>query len=114
MGCKRTLIIIYGISLVIATQLSLVYAGCAITPDANGHVTIPDGVKSIRKGAFYKCTTLISVSIPDSVTHLGNHSFQQSALQSVSIPASVLDIGYGAFAFCNKLQSVRIKVSSTQ
>ena len=35
-GCPS--IVIYGILLVLARQLTLVFAGCAIQPDANGHV----------------------------------------------------------------------------
>ena len=40
-GSGRAGIIIYGILLLLARQLTLVFAGCAIQPDANGHVDIP-------------------------------------------------------------------------
>ena len=70
------------------------YAGCAITPDVNGHVTIPYGIKSIGSAAFYQCSTLKSVSIPDSVTDLGRVAFYQCvALKKLDIPSSVVSIG---------------------
>ncbi len=50
----------------LALQLTRVYAGCAITP-VNGHVDIPDGTTSIGHSAFYGCTSLETLSIPDSV-----------------------------------------------
>ena len=44
------------------------------------------------------CSALQSVTIPDSVTSIGNHAFQScSALQSVTIPDSVTSIGNNAF-----------------
>ncbi len=71
----RTWTIIYGILLVLATQLTLVFAGCAIEPDANGHVDIPSSWASIGNGAFSHCSSLKTVSIPDSVTTIGNAAF---------------------------------------
>ena len=38
-------------------------------------VTIPDSVTSIRWQAFYGCTGLTSITIPDSVTNIGEHAF---------------------------------------
>ena len=55
---------------VIATQLELVHAECAITPDGNGHVDIPSTWTEIDNQAFYQCTSLKSVNIPDSVTFI--------------------------------------------
>ena len=45
-------------------------AACAITPDSNGHVTIT-GV-SVGGEAYKECDTLISVTIGDSVTSIGD------------------------------------------
>ena len=43
-------------------------AECAITPNENGHVTIPDDWTSIGDSAFSYRYTLKSVTTPDSVT----------------------------------------------
>ncbi len=62
-------------------------------------VTIPNSVTSIGDGAFSDCSGLTSVTIPDSVTSIGDYAFSScTGLTSVTIPDSVTSIGDGAFA----------------
>jgi len=74
-------------------------------------VTIPDSVTSIGNRAFEGCS-LHSVTIPDSVTSIGDHAFEGCSLHSVTIPDSVTSIGDRAFKDCS-LQSVTIPESVT-
>jgi hypothetical protein len=61
-------------------------------------ITIPNSVTSIGAGSFNQCSNLASVFIPDSVTSIGAGSFSQcSNLASVFIPDSVVSIGANAF-----------------
>ena len=77
-------------------------------------VTIPDRVTSIGDSAFYGCSGLTSVTIPDSVTSIGDSAFRGcSGLTSVTIPDSVTSIGWGAFIDCSGLTSVTIGNSVT-
>jgi len=77
-------------------------------------VTIPGSVTSIGDGAFGTCTRLASVTIPDSVTSIGDYAFLDCiSLASVSIPSSVTSIGDGAFGSCTSLASVTIPSSVT-
>ena len=77
-------------------------------------VTIPDSVTSIGHIAFRECSSLHSVTIPDSVTSIGGYAFEDcSSLQSVTIPDSVTSIGNYAFSGCESLHSVTIPDSVT-
>ncbi|MDD6061750.1 MAG: leucine-rich repeat domain-containing protein, partial [Oscillospiraceae bacterium] len=72
-------------------------------------VTIPDSVTNIGKWAFGYCTSLTSVTIGDSVTHIGAYAFYKcTSLTSVTIGDSVTSIGNSAFRYCTSLTSVTI------
>ena len=77
-------------------------------------ITIPDSVTTIRKSAFYYCRSLTTITIPDSVTTIGNYAFRWcTSLTSITIPDSVTMIGEMAFRECNSLKSVNIPDSVT-
>ena len=77
-------------------------------------VKIGDSVTSIGNYAFSTCTSLTSVEIGDSVTSIGNGAFTGcSVLTNVEIPDSVTSIGDSVFSGCSKLTSVVIGGSVT-
>ena len=77
-------------------------------------VTIPNSVSSIGSWAFSGCSGLTSVTIPDSVTSIGKSAFSGcSGLTSVTIGNSVTSIGIAAFYNCRGLTSVTIPNSVT-
>ena len=77
-------------------------------------VTIPNSVTSIGYQAFSDCANLTSVTIPNSVTSIGERAFYGcSSLTSVTIPNSVTSIGYEAFYCCTSLTSITIPNSVT-
>lgn len=67
-------------------------------------------VTEIEKNAFYYCTKMISITIPDSVTTIGAGAFYScSSLKEITIPQSVTSIGADAFLHCGNLTAINIK-----
>ncbi|MDY4186623.1 MAG: leucine-rich repeat domain-containing protein, partial [Candidatus Borkfalkiaceae bacterium] len=69
-------------------------------------VTIPDSVTFIGDYAFAYCSGLTSITIPDSVTSIGSWAFGCSGLTSVTIPDNVNSIGSWAFCDCRQLKEI--------
>ena len=72
-------------------------------------IHIPESVTGIGERAFNQCSNLTSVYIPESVTSIGDYTFESCySLTSVHIPEGVTSIGYGAFGDRTSLTSVHI------
>ena len=77
-------------------------------------ITIPDSVTSIGILAFFNCSNLTSITLPDGVTSIGDSAFNGcSSLTSITIPDSVTEIGVSAFSSCTSLTSITILDSVT-
>lgn len=72
-------------------------------------VSIPDSVTSIGNDAFDQCHYLQTVTIPDSVTAMGSSVFAScNSLKNVTLPKGVTSIGSAMFSGCSALTAVDI------
>lgn len=78
-------------------------------------ITIPNSVTGIGGTAFSGCTSLASITIPNSVTKINwSAFFGCTSLVSIIIPNSVTKINHGTFSGCTSLASVTIPKSVTK
>ena len=79
---------------------------------ALAEVVIPNSVTSIGNCAFANCNALSNIAIPDSVTSIGNYAFSSCcSLSDIIIPDSVENVGNGAFQYCSLLECISIPES---
>ena len=77
------------------------YTGEVLIPASVTYEGVEYSVTSISSSAFWGCSLLTSVTIPNSVTSIGVFAFREcSGLASVTIPNSVISIGDDAFQSC--------------
>lgn len=68
-------------------------------------LTLPDGITLIGEKAFLRCTGLTNITIPEGVTFIGMSAFIYCRnLTSITIPAGVTTISSFTFEGCTSLQ----------
>ena len=87
--------------------------------NVSGKVVIPEAiegyeVKWISSYAFSSCKNITEITIPDSVTEIGNSAFSGcTSLAEIVIPDSVTEIGEFAFSGCTALLKVVLSKNMT-
>ena len=60
-------------------------------------VNMQEGVEEIGNNAFYECTKITNIYIPNSVKKIGDYSFRNLKISEIVIPENVESIGNNAF-----------------
>ena len=71
--------------------------------------SLPNSITVLGNGSFNRCTSLTQINIPEGVTSLRQVCFNRcSALESIELPSTVTAIGPSAFQYCTGLTRVSI------
>jgi len=93
--------------LVVPEGVKEIKAGAFYRPKSITKVVIPNSVTSIGEKAFYECSNLVSVEIPNNVTSIGEETFRDcDALTSVVIGDGIKNVPEGTFYGCGSLATV--------
>lgn len=77
-------------------------------------ITIPETVLSIGEYAFYKCSSLEGVAVPSSVTSVGKSAFYGcSSAKEITLPNDIEVINTHTFYDCSSLESIQIPANTT-
>ena len=91
------------------------YEGDIIIPETVVFNTATYRVTSIRQHAFRKCTSLTSITLPDSIATIARGAFNGcSSLTSIVIPDSVTSIEWWAFCGCKSLTDITFQGTIAQ
>ena len=74
-----------------------------ISSKLNGKLDIADGTKEIVRNAFFKCTNVTEILLPDTLEIIRENAFCKCGITSIKIPSSVTIIDSGAFSDCKSL-----------
>ena len=86
-----------------------VYSGNVVIPSTVTYEGVEYSVTSIGDDAFYGCSGLTSITLPEGVTSIGYKVFAYcSALTSITLPEGLTSIGNSAFYYCSSLTSITI------
>ena len=81
--------------------------GYSVYADQIEKLVIGEGITGVGSWAFYESyTKLKSVSLPSTLTEIGNSSFAGSGLTEITFPASLTKVVGWAFSGCTNLKTV--------
>ena len=79
------------------------------------NVVIEDGITAIAdkgenyNGVFQNCSELKSITLPDSLTYIGDYAFANlNNLESIVLPSHLVSLGDDAFYACENLTSITL------
>ena len=103
----------YGVR--VTQQNSSAISGSVVIPSTVTYIGTTYNVTSIGDSAFYGCSGLTSVTIPNSVTSIGKNAFYGCRrLTSITIPNAVTSIGKRAFEGCSSLTTLNFNAINCQ
>ena len=75
-------------------------------------ISVPDSVTFIGDSAFSECSKLSSFKMPGKLISIGNNAFQHCSLLDTDIPEAVVSIGDYAFTGCESIKEINIPMAT--
>lgn len=75
---------------------------------------VPDKVTSIDDFALMDCVSLTNVSLPNSITSIGERAFQSTSISHINLPATLKKIDAFAFIGCDSLSIISFNGSQIE
>ena len=71
-----------------------------------------EGIEYIGDNAFYGCTNLRNINLPDTITYIGKEAFRKdSSLDNIKLPNNLKSLYNLTFDSCNSLKSLELSES---
>lgn len=70
------------------------------------NVDLPNSIRTIEYCAFYGCTSLFKITLPEGLTTIGHGAFTLAGLTEVTLPKSLKEVGVSAFASYPAIKTV--------
>ena len=77
-------------------------------------VTFADGITKLPKSLFNEAFKLTDITIPDTVTAIGDRCFSATNIESIDIPDNVTSLGQNVFSNCDNLYAATIGAGVTR
>ena len=103
---------VYGTTYNVTSIGEYAFRGCSSLTS----ITIPESITSIEDYAFYKCSSLTFINVTENskLISIGNYAFYEcDSLTSIAIPESVTSIGVNAFKGCSGELTVNCNIPSS-
>ena len=102
------------VDVIITGFVSIAVDAFKYSNNISGSITIPNSVTSIGNSAFYECSSLTSVIFESGskLSTIGSDAFYKSGLTSITLPSTVTSIGERAFYQCTSMSSVSYESGS--
>ena len=72
-------------------------------------VELPESIRTISSAAFNNCSGLSSINLPSGITAINSNTFGRTGLVSITVPPNVKEIGSSSFANSTRLTTVEMK-----
>ncbi len=69
-------------------------------------ITLPNSITSLGEYCFYNCDSIESITLPNNIESLEQACFRSTNITSINLPKSIKFIDYSCFRDCSKLDTI--------